>query len=214
MNILYNCEKCGKEVFVKFGSGRFCSRSCANGHEHTNTSKQKISKALKKDLPKFFCKSCGKIIRKNKSGFCKFCLVNTQDGQAYLSQKISSACKGVGGGYRQGSGRGRHGWYKGFYCDSSWELAYVIYNIDHNISFVRNTKKFPYNYNGEQHNYMPDFIENGIYVELKGIKNDLWEAKLKAFPEKIKVLYNKDIKQYINYAESKYGKTFWDVYEK
>jgi hypothetical protein len=27
------------------------------------------------------------------------------------------------GGLREGSGRGKKGWYKGFYCRSTWELA-------------------------------------------------------------------------------------------
>jgi len=28
---MYICEKCGKEVFEKYGSGRFCSQFCARG---------------------------------------------------------------------------------------------------------------------------------------------------------------------------------------
>ena len=28
-------------------------------------------------------------------------------------------------------GYGKHGWYKEYWCDSSWELAYVIYNLDY-----------------------------------------------------------------------------------
>ena len=41
----YICEKCGKTVedSEKFGSGRFCSRSCANGHKHSEETKQKIA---------------------------------------------------------------------------------------------------------------------------------------------------------------------------
>ena len=48
------------------------------------------------------------------------------------------------GGYVQGSGRGKKGWYKGFFCDSSWELAYVVYCLDHKINITRNTKKTKY----------------------------------------------------------------------
>ena len=44
---------------------------------------------------------------------------------------------------------GIKGWYKGFWCDSSWELAYVIYNLDHGIEFRRNTEKFEYEYCGK-----------------------------------------------------------------
>jgi len=31
--------------------------------------------------------------------------------------------------------RGKAGFYKGYHCMSSWELAYVIYNLEHNVSF-------------------------------------------------------------------------------
>lgn len=41
------CEKCGKEHDGKFGSGRFCSRSCANSRTHTQEIKDKISNSLK-----------------------------------------------------------------------------------------------------------------------------------------------------------------------
>lgn len=39
------CEHCGKVMLVKYGSGRFCSRKCANTRTHTEETKQKMSKA-------------------------------------------------------------------------------------------------------------------------------------------------------------------------
>lgn len=42
-------------------------------------------------------------------------------------RKMSETCKINAGGYRPGSGIGKQGWYKNYWCDSSWELAYVIY---------------------------------------------------------------------------------------
>lgn len=41
---MYKCEYCGKEVHEKFGSGRFCSRSCANGWVSKNQSDETKSK--------------------------------------------------------------------------------------------------------------------------------------------------------------------------
>lgn len=57
----YVCEKCGKivEDFEKFGSGRFCSRSCANGHKHSEKTKQNISKGMLKETI-CECQFCGK----------------------------------------------------------------------------------------------------------------------------------------------------------
>lgn len=42
----YKCEKCGKLVTEKYGSGRFCSRSCANGRIHTEEQKKHISEGI------------------------------------------------------------------------------------------------------------------------------------------------------------------------
>jgi hypothetical protein len=42
----HNCERCGEVMTVKFGSGRFCSRACANAREHSDETKAKISKSL------------------------------------------------------------------------------------------------------------------------------------------------------------------------
>ena len=41
------CEKCGKPLTEYYGSGRFCSKACANSRSHTKETKQKISKSLK-----------------------------------------------------------------------------------------------------------------------------------------------------------------------
>lgn len=66
---------------------------------------------------------------------------HTKDAKDKLS--LIAKQKGLGG-YVEGSGRGKKGRYKGFYCDSSWELAYVMYCLDHNICIERNTAKFEY----------------------------------------------------------------------
>lgn len=42
----HTCEKCGKIMTEKYGSGRFCSRACANSHTRTEESKEKTSKSL------------------------------------------------------------------------------------------------------------------------------------------------------------------------
>ena len=42
------CERCGKIMTEKFGSGRFCSRACANARDHSDETKTKISQALVK----------------------------------------------------------------------------------------------------------------------------------------------------------------------
>lgn len=130
-------------------------------------------------------------------------------------RKVSETCKKnkLSGGYRKGSGRGKKGTYKGYYCDSSWELAYVIYNLDHNIKFERNEKLFPYEFNGKQHKYKPDFIENGVYIEIKGYFTEQVKAKELAFPYQLKYIDKNTIKPYLEYVEQTYGKDFIMLYE-
>ena len=42
------CERCGCEHDGSFGSGRFCSKSCANAHTRTEESKKKTSESIRK----------------------------------------------------------------------------------------------------------------------------------------------------------------------
>jgi hypothetical protein len=119
------------------------------------------------------------------------------------------------GGYH-GGGKGIKGYYKGFWCDSSWELAYVIYNLEHDILFERNIKTFKYEYEGKIHTYLPDYyirLDN-TYIEIKGWENERWKSKINQFPNKLIVIKKKDIKKYLNYVIQKYGKDFIKLYDK
>lgn len=43
----HSCERCGKVMLTKFGSGRFCSRFCANSKKCSEDTRQKISESIK-----------------------------------------------------------------------------------------------------------------------------------------------------------------------
>ena len=64
-NMAYICEHCGKlvEDEDKFGSGRFCSRSCANSRKHSSETKNKIKRSVNKFI-KCDCQYCGKEFTK------------------------------------------------------------------------------------------------------------------------------------------------------
>lgn len=138
---------------------------------------------------------------------------STPEKESERIRKISEKAKLKNGGYREKSGRGKKGRYNGFWCDSSWELAYVIYNLEHNIHFERNEEKFKYVFKEKTFNYIPDFVENDEFVEIKGYNTKQWEAKLEQFPKKLKILYESDMKKYIDYVVEKYGKDFVKLYE-
>jgi hypothetical protein len=116
------------------------------------------------------------------------------------------------GGYVRGSGRGKKGWYKGYFCDSSWELAYVIYCLDHNISIERNTEIRQYIWNNNIKNYIPDFLVEDKLIEIKGYKTEEWLAKLSANPD-VDVMYEKDMQPILSYVTQQYGKDFINLYK-
>lgn len=89
------CENCGKEHDGSYGSGRFCSKSCAiafgnKQRVHTSEMNKKTSETLKKfhnenKKPKvvkeynYICEKCGESfitntpIRKNRHIYCNHC---------------------------------------------------------------------------------------------------------------------------------------------
>ena len=140
---------------------------------------------------------------------------STDEKEKERRRKVSAAMKGnpKAGGKRYGSGRGKHGWYKGYYCDSSWELAWVIYHIENNIQFERNHEGFNYVYKNESHKYYPDFIKEGVYYEIKGYKTKEFDAKKSQFPHELIILYGKNLKDIFEYVINKYGKSFIYLYE-
>lgn len=143
-------------------------------------------------------------------------IASTPEKEAERKRKISETMKKnpLAGGRRIGSGRGKQGWYKGIYCDSSWELAFLAYYLDHNMNIKRCEERREYFYNNEKHTYIPDFITDEGIIEIKGYKTNQWKAKLEQNPD-IKVLYEEDIKPYLKYVIEKYGNNFYEtLYEK
>lgn len=217
---IYKCE-CGKEFINRQSYVGHCGRcrihlgeerwnnlsnsrkrpncgGCFKGKHLTEEHKLKISNTLRNLDP-------GTIGR-----------AKTEELELERRRKISESMKrnGKSGGYRKGSGIGKSGWYKGIWCDSSWELSYVIFNLENNIKFIRNKKRFYYTYKDKRHYYLPDFyLENeDKFVEIKGRETELDKIKYKSCPN-LKVLYLSDMTKYIQYASDKYGKDFIKLHE-
>lgn len=145
---------------------------------------------------------------------------STAEKELERRRKISSTMKtnGISGGIRPMAGCGHKGWYKGFYCDSTYELAYVIYNLDHNIEFKRcpRTIFYLYEYKGSIHKYYPDFmLADGSLVEIKGYRSDLVDLKTQAVKDRsIKVLFESDLTYAFEYIKLKYNVSrLEDLYE-
>lgn len=105
-----------------------------------------------------------------------------------------------GGGPRERGGRSKTGKYQGILYQSSWELAWIKYQLDHGLDFIRNKIGFDYKFNGKTRKYYPDFYQNGSYIEIKGYSTPQWEAKMSQFKEPLIVLYEKDLTYIFDYA--------------
>jgi hypothetical protein len=222
------CLRCGKLIANKFGSGLFCSRACANSRECSDEKKQKISQTL----TQFYTDSlnCERQIRFNSKEFyskCpKSCVIcgqvlpynkrhrKTFGDACYKKLSSVNAIKNHIGGLTAGCGTySKHGRYKGFKCDSIYELVFVIYCLDHNIELQRNTCSFTYIFEGKTRKYYPDFYlpQSDELVELKGYKDSRVDLKLQAVRDsgkKIKILYKQDLLSYFEYVGQTYNKKY------
>lgn len=115
--------------------------------------------------------------------------------------------------------------YNEIIFDSYWELCFYVYHVDNNIIIIREPMFIKYTFNDEEHLYYPDFEVNGQLYEIKGSqffkedgtmcnpydrsKDEIFEAKRQcALRNNVIFVMQDDIKPYIDYVESKYGKSF------
>lgn len=225
---MHICKNCGKEFtekYSKYSNGKFCCRKCARSYS-TKEKRKDINKKISNDTilkykaiyeknPKI-CPICNKIIPYEKKRF-KTCSYECGKKLAVLHCDYSNC-----GGYRKNGGFGKHGYYKGIYCDSTYELAYLIYCLDHNIDIKRCNETFEYEYEGKKHKYHPDFIVNGELIEIKGYYTDLVDVKAESVDKPYKILYKEDLQEVFKYVAKTYDKklygkgqnNFYELYEK
>ena len=109
----------------------------------------------------------------------------------------------------------KRGYWNGKWYDSSWELALLVYFHDHNMELTRNTKEFKYFFGRSKRPqwYRPDFIlEDGTYVEIKGIKDRRSMAKMNQFPFPIQMWGAREMKPYLDYMKRQYGDDWIDKF--
>ena len=222
------CERCGKLMTEKFGSGRFCSRACANVRLHTEETKDKIRTAAKLSGP-ILSKTRKQQNEANYLQNPKFCCICNSIIPYTLRERstCSEACysklradirmdiikeQGLTNTFKDTF---KYGWYHGIECDSGWELAFVLYHLAQGSNIKRNNKSFSYQFNGAIHHYYPDFIIDNVYYEIKGYKDERFFEKVRQFPvnEKLVVIDASTIDTYINFAVKTYGENFYSLYD-
>lgn len=159
-----DCPKCGT---AHEKNGVYCSRKCANSR--VQTTEQNAARRSKLAGKPGHNVNKGKKLVSRMVASCGHCGLEFEKTEKSGRKFCSLACsKKVAGGYRDGSGRAKSGYYKGVYCGSTYELAWVIYQLDHNTQFER----FPKTLEHEGRKYIPDFLQDGKIVELKGYESE------------------------------------------
>lgn len=214
------CESCNSEHDGSYGSGRFCNKKCAHSY-CTKYKRSEINIKVSNKLKGTITQKNYNILDCNHYIKCKMCGIEFLHPKWNKNRKYCTiACyfkdkdvMKLNGGVKLNGGRSKCGWYKDIYCGSSYELAWVMYNLDNGISFERNTEGFDYEFDGVRHKYYPDFKIGDEYIEIKGFKREDDDAKWEQFPHKLKILLKTDMKPIIAYASNKYGKNFVNLYE-
>jgi len=202
-------------------SGIYCSRSCANiaRGPRSQETKDKIRAAVLANPSGVAKTKVGgsniKGIKRAKRLFvqCKTCGVGFETLASDPRRFCSAPCVRRGG-QRNGSGRAKTGYYKGIYCGSTYELAFLIWNLDHGENISRCDRSFTYEYHGETRIYWPDFkIDDKIY-EIKGRLQEVDHLKISSCSA---ILIDQlKIKPYIEYVSKKYNchkHKLWTLYD-
>lgn len=212
----------------RFSNERYCSSKCSATHTQKDGGNQQWNSKNKDKLRNSIKSSIYFTNLKNKRNkvICEICKTQFETIPSIHKTICSRKCKSIWikqtghfknkgrGGFRQNSGTSKKGWYKGYFCGSSWELAWLIYQLEHNISVKRNTTGFTYTFKGNIKKYYPDFIVGDEYIEIKNYETEQVIEKTKQFPHKLKLLYKKDLLPIFDYIEQKYGKNYTCLYEK
>jgi len=224
------CKECNTPITYEDRRNTFCSKTCGavygnrkrteSGWKHSQSTIKKLKKSgkvygklsytkMKKDKIDITCKNCSSTFKVYPSSANrKYCSVRCASSD---SDKYKNC-----GGYRQGSGHSKSGYYKGIYCQSTYELCWVIYALDNGIKFSR----FEGMLTDGVTKYVPDFLldDGSTIIELKGYESEESVNKKSKLAEslgyKITVLRRDDLSTVFQYVKQKYGTDkFYTLYE-
>lgn len=231
----HRCKKCNQVMTKYWGTGTYCSASCAHGHPKSQESRDKTRETIiKEQLPRRKvdqekqyklkleqylqspnkCCICGKEFsyeQRNRQA-CDDCvnILISIKRKKYIEEHGYNLNTTVKSRYKYGT-------YKDISCDSSWELAFVMYHLDHQIPFIRNKSKyFEYEFNGNTHRFYPDFIVDDTYIEIKSRYSDETDAKVASMPASVnfQILYEQDLQMYFDYVKDTYGEDYYKLYDR
>jgi len=164
----HKCKTCNKIMTEFYGSGIYCSRTCANKRKLSDKTKQKISSTIKYNTTHKYCLDCSKILKaSNKSGYCANCYKNHKVISESTRQKLrESAIKRQFGGFNF---RNKGIYYKGQKLDSSYEVTVAKSLDENNIKWIRPKSIYYTDNTGKRRRYIPDFYlpDYNVYLDPK-----------------------------------------------
>lgn len=198
---------------------QFCGKVCKNRNSlcnHERMCRLNPERQKSAGFDKFNAeRSAGKINSWNK-GLTKYNSDGVKKQAESLSIFIQDHPNFYGGFNHNTAKKCKYGRYKGYYCDSSWELAFLLHSLDNNFDIQRCTESFEYILNGRVHKFYPDFKIGAIYYEIKGRYKDADYEKIKQFPKELtlRVIDTNSIEPYLKYCKLTYGKDFAMLYDR
>lgn len=241
---IYICENCGKEHDGSYGSGRFCSKQCRGAFVAKNqktgckankswqceycglvfTSRAKWYEHKHKEHSEYYGHVWNKGLTKETDrriyNAAELLKKHFQDGtviHSFAGKHLTDEHKNkIIKTYEQNRTLNKYrGFYNGIYFQYSFELAWLVWNIEHGNKVNRCTKSFKYfdTVQKKIRRYYPDFeLPDGTIVEIKGRMTqnviDKQNAVINEYHEKYQLLFKKDIQICLDYCKKKYGNNF------
>lgn len=194
------CENCGKEHDGSFGSGRFCSRSCANSFSTKKNREEinrKVSLKLRIRLDQN-CKKCGiPISRKTKSCLCKRCAAKNRYSYRYTNVTDVGELKRIS--------------YLDYRRSCKFKFSIRKYSKEFDIDLIR---KFGW-YSAKNHgNNLNGVTRDHMYSVMDGFKNNI-DPSIISHPANCKLMIHpenssKHDKSSITLEELKERIKIWD----
>lgn len=197
-----NCECCEQQHDGKYGSGRFCSKTCSRRFS-TKSKRKEINEKIKKTLTLDpydktceYCKSSFLTKKKHQKFCARSCAIKSQHEDPEIIEKWrSSRLKEIEKG---NVGYGIKTEFNGIRCDSALEYAFLKWYLSKYPD--ARIKRFKGYLEGEGIKYQPDFIiDDKIIVEVKytspyiGDKlSEKWKTYVSTQEAKKKLLSNQE----------------------
>lgn len=223
------CNRCNEPILFEKRRNNFCNHSCAasftlKGRKviYSDKGMENLKKIGRKHAKNLLI---GTEINKNKLQIiAKNCIICQNQFLVRSKSKNKKTCSPEClknhqslNNARQGT-YGKCGYYKGVFCGSTWELAFLVFNLDKGKDIKRCELTFKYNLEDGSHTYFPDFIMDNIIYEVKsreyGSLVEKNEAVIKAGYE-IVMIKKKEINPIIKIVKESYKvKNLVDLYDK